>query len=255
MTKRLILAPLLAACSFTPTNTMTDSAVIDGDASEIRFDIDAGSLTILVKDVETITLQRSWSWSGDLPSAIAQVDGDALILDVDCRGDQTCSVDHELHIPTSMAVSGFTGAGRIRIADLDDPIDVITGAGGIEVHRVDADVSVDTGSGLLGFIDITGDIVGHTGSGAITAEGIDSAHVDLTTGSGALDLTLVTAPSDVRAHTGSGDIRLELPEGAYAFGTHTGSGSIDLIGVQHDPAAQSTIDLHSGSGDIDVIGR
>jgi len=68
-----------------------------------------------------------------------------------------------------------------------------------------------------------------TGSGGIRASGLEAEEAMLESGSGNIQLELVTRPREVAIETGSGDITVRVPDGFGAsVDIDTGSGGIDL---------------------------
>jgi len=55
--------------------------------------------------------------------------------------------------------------------------------------------------------------------------------------------------------SGSGDVDVSLPKGSYDLALDTGSGDVELSGIDDDPDADALLSLSTGSGDITITGR
>ena len=136
MKRALILFGLLPACIVvTEGNSDQDTVTVDGEVTELSFDLGAGDLTVRVADVETTEVHRTFHWTGDHPDALVALDGGVLYLDVDCdnRPFGYCSVDHEVLVPAGIDVYGITGAGDVTLVATGGVVDVETGAGDVDV--------------------------------------------------------------------------------------------------------------------------
>jgi hypothetical protein len=127
------------------------------------------------------------------------------------------------------------------------------GASGLSIGWVDLEITapadthlnLQTGSGAIDVEGLTEDLVVDTGSGGIDLHNVPGA-IDAHTGSGGIDV--VDGGGPARLRTGSGGIEYEgVPQGDCQF--ETGSGGIEL----RLPADLNvSVDLSTGSGSIDV---
>ena len=217
-----VLGFALNGCIFVPggsQNQETDEVTFDEVVGEISFDLAAGDLVVRTGDVTETTLVRHWQYRGDRPDVRASVEGDTLVLDVDCGGFMDgCSVDHELVVPYGVDVWGGTGSGDVIVND--------------------------TG----GFLDV------ETGSGDVLGSGLGAEGGLVETGSGDVALDFVDKPDLVDIDTGSGDVRLDLPSGKYAVDIDTGSGDVLVDGIEQNGGASKEIRIDTGSGDVVIRG-
>ena len=200
-------------------STESDEMTFDDAIGEVSFDLAAGDLEVTTGDVVQTTLVRNWSYKGDRPDVTAAVQGDTLILEVDCNNFMgNCWVDHQLVVPAGVDVWGSTGSG---------------------------DVIVDqTG----GFLDV------ETGSGDVFGSGLGAEGARVETGSGDVALDFSDKPEFVGIDTGSGDVRLDVPGGTYDVDIDTGSGDVLVDGIQTSNGANKQIRIDTGSGDVSVRG-
>lgn len=200
-------------------NTETDELTFDEPVGEIAFDLAAGNLDVRTADVAEVTVVRHWSYGNDRPDVRADVQGDTLVLEVDCRNVfGNCWVDHELVVPYGVDVWGTTGSGDVLLTDIG------------------------------GFLDV------ETGSGDVIASGLDATGALVETGSGNVALDFDDKPDGVDIDTGSGDVRVDLPSGSYDVDIDTGSGDIHLDGIESNSGATRTITVNTGSGDVTIRG-
>jgi len=157
-----------------------------------------------------------------------------------------------------------TGSGNVQAQGLAGGVDLGSGSGSVELQDVAGDVAVDTGSGNVTLRGIDGDLTAHTSSGSIRVEGA-TGQVRLDTGSGSVEYRGTPAgdcrfetgsgsivlylPADLDARvdltTGSGSIDVQFPvEGETRRGRVQG-----VIGS----GEEATIRAQPGSGSIDVF--
>ncbi|MGW3469020.1 DUF4097 family beta strand repeat-containing protein [Saccharopolyspora sp. NPDC000995] len=147
-------------------------------------------------------------------------------------------------------VDAETGSGEITLAEIGGEVRARTGSGGVSVSDVDGPVDANTGSGEITLHEIGGRVGVETGSGGISGRGLRGPGVLAKAESGDVELELVS-PQTVEVSTGSGGIELTVPGDRYRVDTDSGSGGVD-VDVAQDPAAVKRLTLSSGSGEISV---
>lgn len=230
---------------------------------ELRFDepVDAlwidngsGSLDVRVDDVPYVIVYRTLRYSGSRPDLEARVQGNTLLLDVDCRVMAICQVDYEILLPTSAALEADLGSGGATVKGLEHPVAISTGSGSVDLTDISGDIDVEAGSGALHLRNVSGMLYLDTGSGQIDVDGTPP-EVVASAGSGSIDLRLEAVPHYVQGSTGSGSIDLTVPSSTYCVHTDTGSGSVNVSGITVLDSAPDVIDLETGSGSISILGR
>jgi hypothetical protein len=170
----------------------------------------------------TIEVIRHVTWGmGGQPRPDEQVNGQTLSIDSRCNGGfmSMCSIDYQVMVPDGAAVTIGLGSGDVQL------------------------------DGALGAVKV------ETGSGSVDANGLKSTNTVLRTGSGDLDLSFATAPSQVDLRTGSGDVTMSVPKGDnYAVDVATGSGDRN-VGIDTSQSSPRTIRVQTGSGDVDLAYR
>lgn len=168
-----------------------------------------------------VTRHMTWGMGAGQPRADEQVSGQTLSIDSRCNGGimSMCSIDYEVMVPDGAPVTIGLGSGDVQL------------------------------DGTLGAINV------QTGSGSIDASALKATNTVLRTGSGDLDLSFATAPSQVDLRTGSGDVTMSVPKGDdYAVDVATGSGD-RTVGIDTSQSSPRTIHVQTGSGDVDLAYR
>ncbi|MGW2185928.1 DUF4097 family beta strand repeat-containing protein [Streptomyces sp. NPDC001719] len=129
------------------------------------------------------------------------------------------------------------------------PVTGETSSGEVKLSRT-GPVTVATSSGAIGLTDIHGPVDVRASSGAITGRGLKDGPVKAKSSSGTIDLTM-SAPQDVRAEARSGAVTVTTPDGPYHVTARSDSGGKD-IAVSDDPSAAHRLDLSTSSGAISV---
>ena len=238
-----------------PTETASDTIVVEDPVEALGFDLGAGDLTVRVGDVEQIEVHRTFEWRGEAPDALIALDGTTLVLDVDCARGLTswCAVDHEVLVPHGLDVSGITGAGDVYLYGTAFAVDVETGAGDVEITDA-GDVTVLTGAGDVRLTGVAGALVAETGAGDLHGTDLTGPGGLIDTGAGDVDLAWAAPPVDLTIGTGAGDVLLVLPAGTYAFDVETGFGDLDMQGLSSDPLAEGRVSVSTGAGSVTLRG-
>lgn len=139
------------------------------------------------------------------------------------------SVDFEIYVPAGAELDLETGAGNVRVNDVEGEVAAHTGAGNVQVEGATGPVALDTGAGNVRYEGEPMDrCTFKTGTGNVTLvlPGDVDAEVELSTGIGNIDLGGFDVAGDVsrtevegrigtgedatiRAETGAGNINLE----------------------------------------------
>ena len=191
-------------------------------------------------------VHRFGFWSGGA-GAGHRVEGDRLVLDTGCGWN--CGVEYWVTLPTPVPVRGELGSGSLDVDGMAS-VDARVGSGGVDVRKVDGPVRVDASSGSVSLAELGGDVEVRSSSGGVDASDLRGARFTADVGSGGVSARL-TAPQSVDISTGSGGIDLDVPPGAYRVESDTGSGG-EEIDVQRDPNAQRSLRVSTGSGSIQV---
>jgi len=167
---------------------------------------------------------------------------EAIDIDIEERDDEVrieaskpggltsnVSVSFEIYAPADAELDLETGAGNVRVNDVDGEIAAHTGAGNVTVEGATGPVALDTGAGNIRYDGEPMDRCAFkTGTGNVTLvlPGDVDAEVELDTGIGNIDLGGFDVAGDVsrtevegrigtgedatiRAETGAGNINLE----------------------------------------------
>ncbi len=235
----IALLPLTACIVVTgPENEATASIELDEPISEIHFEQDAGDMDILVQEGQVgVSLSRTVHWRGSEPESLDRVEGETLVLGLDCGDNWNCWVDYTLIVPPGLSVRGETHAGDVVIDGPVAEVNVTSGAGDVEVSCASGPVFIETGAG---------DVVGSC---------IDASQLQVHSGAGDIELVLSGAPELAEVSTGAGDVDMTLPAGNYEIQVETGAGDVHIEGVDQTQGAQSVIIVNTGAGDVDIYGQ
>ena len=252
--RAIVLATLMVGCVVHPTSSEHFVDRIDGDLERITFDVCSGDVTVRVTDVETAEVHRTVRWRNIEPESTLYVDGDTLVLDVDCPAlCSGCAVDHEVLLPAGTVVSGTTGAGDVSVRGTGKRVEVESGAGDVTLEQV-GDVIASTGSGNLQLDEVGGTVDLDSGAGHITGLRLESEIGIATSGAGDIDLSWTVAPTHADLSSGAGDVAIQVPEGHYRVDATTSAGEVTVEGLISDPDAPASLTLRSDAGDVRVLG-
>ncbi|MFD7666245.1 DUF4097 domain-containing protein [Streptomyces sp. NPDC059788] len=130
------------------------------------------------------------------------------------------------------------------------PVTGRTSAGAVDLSDV-GEVRVSTSSGAIGLSRVTGPVDVRTSNGRIHGRGLKGEGIKARTTNGAIDLVTDT-PQNVRADTSNGAITLTVPGGQrnrYRISAETDNGHKSL-GVPDDPSGTHRLDLTTSNGAI-----
>jgi hypothetical protein len=135
----------------------------------------AGSVAVTGGDGPATSVTEQVTYSKTRPVTSRIVSGQTLTVSYTCPTEIVCSVAYIIRVPRTVAVQATAQAGSIRL------------------------------SGLAGSVTAKADV------GLISATGLSSASVSLTTSVGAINAAFATAPATVRATARVGAITLRVP--------------------------------------------
>jgi hypothetical protein len=271
----LIAASAFAADSnFTRTlNTGSSPNVsISTGSGYIRLHPSAGDQVQIVAHVHS---SHGWmSGGGDVDGRIQQIvsnppivqNGNDITIGEHHSNDlfRNISIDYEITLPRSSAISSTTGSGDVEIQDVGASVKAQSGSGSVRVHGVQGPTILGTGSGDIELQQSgAGDVKAETGSGSIRLHGLAGA-LKASTGSG--DIEAEGQPtSDWKLSTGSGSVRLTVGNAHFNLDADTGSGNISVaqpmtmqgsLNRHHVNAVVNgggpTLRIGTGSGDIQI---
>ena len=101
---------------------------------------------------------------------------------------------------------------------------------------------------------MTGTLSIDTGTGDLLVRDADVSELVATSGSGSVNLAMLSVPDRITVDTGAGDLWVAVPFGTYRIDARTGAGQVSISGLTADEEATSVLDLETGRGDIVVEG-
>jgi putative adhesin len=208
------------------------------DAADVRIvDVrnSAGSVTIEgapERDEVTVTARIS-DGLRETGQSQALVDG-RLELRGSCPviGGTWCDVDYTVEVPADVEVHVDADHGRIRVSQIDGPVDLDTDNGSIEAGSLSGRLAVQADNG------------------SITAERLRSSVVVAETDNGSVTIELVEPPDTVEARSDNGRVEVILPntEDAYDLDISTDNGDIS-DDIRTDPTSARRITIETDNGD------
>ncbi|MFF7177978.1 DUF4097 family beta strand repeat-containing protein [Streptomyces sp. NPDC008121] len=191
--------------SYEISETVTALSLVEG----------AGKISISSGD-GPVRVTETLRYDSREPVTSHRVTGQTLQLEDSGCGNRRCSVDYDIRIPASVAVT------------------VKTSAGGISV------------TGLAGKLDLT------ASAGTINGSGLTSQDARLRTSAGTVDLAYSSAPRMVDASATTGKVVIRVPAGtSYAVDAKSEVGS-RKVSVPQDPASPHKIRVRTSVGAVSV---
>ena len=189
---------------------------IDEPVVALNVDLGSGDLHIIGGDISGANVLAKVE--GERNHLGYELTDGQLSLFEDCQ-EQPCSVSLGALVPAAIPFDIHTGSGDVLVEGAQDQLHV------------------------------------NAGSGDVEALGITGLDLQVKTGSGDIDLSVLDPTERVSVHAGSGDVHLDVPAGSYRLNVDTGSGDRSLKGINNDAAAAASIAIDTGSGDVQVRGR
>ncbi|AJT65936.3 hypothetical protein T261_4282 [Streptomyces lydicus] len=127
------------------------------------------------------------------------------------------------------------------------PVSGETTNGAVRLTKV-GKVDVTTGSGDIELDGVAGTAEVRTSNGRITGHGLSGKGITARTSNGEIDLT-PTTPQSIRAETSNGAITVKVPKAPYRVTTRTSNGDKNIT-VPNDPSGRFHLDLTTSNGSI-----
>jgi hypothetical protein len=206
-------APGPAATSAAPRNYTVTSPV-----TTVAINGGAGTITVSGSSRSTVAVAEMafYSNSAKPPSASHVVSGGTLTLSYTCPAQLTCGVAYDVHVPRGVTIKVSNREGAVTLSSLSGPVQAKTIAG------------------------------------VVTATGISSPAVTLSSAAGNITATFTAVPASVTTSTNAGAIRLTLPRSAaYQVQAHTYVGSTTVT-VRQSATSKSVIKASSDLGNVTI---
>ena len=140
------------------------------------------------------------------------------------------SVDLEVQVPSSLFLKVVDGSGWIKIANMNNGVNVDDGSGYMELRNLSGDVDIEDGSGHVLIDNVSGNINLDDGSGSITISNVQG-EVNVEDGSGGIEISNIVG--SVIIDDGSGSINVNEISNDFIL-KDDGSGSVSIVGVHGD---------------------
>jgi hypothetical protein len=131
-------------------------------------------------------------------------------------------------LPAKMDITTIDGSGSIDIRNIVGNLNIDDNSGIIRVHNITGRIRIEDGSGDIEIEDVRGALEIKDGSGQIVVQHV-SGDLTITDASGGIEVNDIGGSVTVSDDSGSIDI---YRVGKNVFIRETGSGSIDIDGVQ-----------------------
>ncbi|MFF2149328.1 DUF4097 family beta strand repeat-containing protein [Kitasatospora sp. NPDC058190] len=185
-----------------------------------------------------VVVRKNLDWTVSEPRVRADVVGDTMTVGVQCRRSlpfYNCGASIELEVPAGTEVSGSVTSGAVEVSDLSGGVQLDGTSGSIILRRLSGPVRARTTSGMTQGTDLSSD------------------RAEVSSTSGAVDLTFLSAPQDVKVSTGSGSVTMLMPKGSrYRINGGTDSGSSNINPALGDAASSRSLEADVGSGSLDI---
>jgi hypothetical protein len=218
--------------------TERESFSADG-VTQLRLHNENGRVEVVGDDVDEISLVAEVSHGLRRTVTHADIDGDALVVDMDCPTGIPvwCSVDYRLVVPRDLEVDVRNENGRLTLRDLDGDVTAHGDNGSIELARLSGQVDVETEDG------------------SVRAGGLTAAEVHGRSRHGSVRLTFAEAPTTVTARTSDGSVEVVVPDddATYRVEAHVrGFGGDADAAVRTDPGSDRFITATTHHGSVTV---
>jgi hypothetical protein len=211
-------------------------AAADVDAIDVR--VDDGSIRIVAGTGDEVRVTARVSDGLRATGHSQSLEDGTLVLRGDCPVffSNFCNVAYTVQVPAGVSVHARTENDDVVVTGVDGPIDARSGNGAVRVE-----------GGAAPYLKLGSD------NGTVEADGVRAEEVDASSGNGDVDLTLLVAPSTVRARSDNGDVDVVVPDDptAYLVEASSDNGSRS-VAVRTDPDATRRLVLRSGNGDVTV---
>jgi hypothetical protein len=174
-----------------------------------------GQVSVTGSQRSTVSVTEQIRYSAAPPVTTRSVKGRTLTLGYSCPAGQSCSIDYDVQVPSSIAVQVTLQAGTITLSRL------------------------------------AGRVMARTGTGAISALDLRSRTVTLRTVTGVIDAGFTAPPDSLLAGSQDGAINIGLP-GTVSYQVIAQSTDC-VINVQENTSSRHVIAASSGAGAITVV--
>jgi hypothetical protein len=198
-----------------------ETAVYTQPISALSVTTTTGDVSISVGATGSpVVVRRVLQWSFGTASSVESVTDGRLDVTARCSigfGLGSCDVGYEITVPPGLALQ-------------------------LSSHTGDVDTA-----GPIG--DLT--VSNHTGD--VEVRGAAAARADVSTSTGNVNLSFVTAPRDVLVRASTGDVGIVVPSDGTSYDVRTAASTGDeSVTVPNSPGADRRIDVGTSTGDIDV---
>ncbi|MFF4405877.1 DUF4097 family beta strand repeat-containing protein [Streptomyces sp. NPDC001262] len=234
----LVAGVALSGCGASAENAAPEDRTFTVRGQELTVDTDDSAVELVGdsgggKDVKVTRWFDGWAMGGSA-GATWSMDGDTLKLRMHCRGISVgCDAKHRIEVPRGIAV---------HVKDKN---------GSVDAHGFDSDLKIGTGNGSVDVRDSSGRLEVGTSNGRVTADGIRSRQVSVTSSNGSIRLGLQQVPDRVGTKSDNGSTRIALPRAAYNVDTHAGNGRVS-VDVPRDASSAHAVTARSNNGSITV---
>lgn len=234
----LVAGVALSGCGASAEDAAPEDRTFTVRGQELTVDTDSSAVELVGgsgsgKDVKVTRWFDGWAVGGSA-GVTWSMDGDTLKLRVHCRGISVgCDAKHRIEVPRGIAV---------HVKDK---------SGSVDAHGFESDLRIGTSNGSVDVRDSSGRLEVGTSNGHVTADGIRSRQVSVTSGNGAVRLGLQQVPDRVETKSDNGSIRIALPRAAYNVDTHAGNGHVS-VDVPRDASSAHAVTARSNNGSITV---
>jgi hypothetical protein len=206
----------LSACSSTDQQqTKTVSYQESSPVQSLVVKGIVGDIQVIGGDGTSVSVTEKHRFDKTEPVASHTVVNGTLTLSYTC-GDSHCGVDYTVTVPAGTKVQVTDSTGDVRL------------------------------SRLAGTVQAT------TGASQISADGLTSPQVQLTTTTGDITVGFTRAPSSVTANVITGDVQFTVPTSVkYAVDAHADIGEVH-VDVPQDPDGANKIYAKVGTGNVTV---
>jgi DUF4097 and DUF4098 domain-containing protein YvlB len=263
-----------------------DVTVTDAAGPQILLSSDSGAIHLSDARAHVVALNGD---VGDIVASTLKADsltaqsssGAVSVQQLDCVVAAIGSDSGDVHLSNAVATSKLSvsasngavsvqhlvageaalasDAGDITLSDaaIRSVATLRSSNGAVTATRVRADwlrTSTDAGDIHGAALDLVR-LSGHTSQGATAYSEISARHVDVTSGSGDLQLALRQAPDWVSATSTQGSVTVAVPAGRYDVIADSSDGAVHVSGVTVDRHSRRIIRAHSDTADVTVAGQ
>lgn len=226
--------PFFLAAAGCVSKSEAETFEIRDGFERVDIDLPTGAVIVVGHDAAGATVDATSHWQGSRkPDLDVGVEGDALVLRVDCGALSICSVDAQLSLPRGVELAMDGATGDLTVREFDGKVKA----------------ALSTGSIILA--EVGGELDLHTTTGDVQGTEVKSKEVDVRATTGKVALAFVEAPDHVDVDVTTGRVDLELPAGGYALDAVTTTGSV-VLEVEQDLASERRVDVRTTTGDIKV---